>query len=343
MAMLSAMRESAERGIVIKGGKFLENYSEADTFIFDKTGTLTVAAPKVTGVYLFADMDRCNTLKIAACLEEHFTHTLARAVVKQAEIEGINHREEHAEVKYIVAHGVASELKGERVLIGSSHFIFDDEKISCTDEEKAQIEKISESGDTLLYLAIGSRLAGVISISDPLRPEAREVLNKLRAKGINHIAIITGDGAKTAKKISEQIGADLYKAQMLPADKSAYVSEMKAKGCTVAMVGDGINDSLALSTADIGIAMNGCADIARETADAIICKDSLYSLVDLRILSEKLMRKIRFNNRCIIGVNSILMVAGLAGTLSPATTAMLHNLTTIAVSVNAMRSLLGRK
>lgn len=343
LAMLSAMREGAEKGLVIKGGKFLELLSEADAFIFDKTGTLTAASPKVTGVYPFGGMERREILKIAACLEEHFPHTLARAVVKQAENEGINHREEHAEVKYIVAHGVASELNGKKVLIGSSHFIFDDEKTECGDEEKSRMEKISESGDTLLYLAMGGRLAGVITIADPLRPEAREVINRLRSRGVKHIAMITGDGVKTARKVAGEIGADLYKAQALPSDKSAYVKEMKEKGYKVAMVGDGINDSPALSAADIGIAMNGCADIAREVADAVIYEESLCGLIDLRILSERLMAKMRFNNKCIIGINSGLIAAGLAGALTPATTAFLHNITTVAVSVNAMRPLFEKR
>lgn len=343
LAMLSAMREGAEKGVLIKGGKFLENLSEADTVVFDKTGTLTAASPKVTGVYAFGKYERKEILKISACLEEHFPHTLARAVVKQAEIENINHREEHAEVKYIVAHGIASELNGEKVVIGSPHFVFEDEKVTCSHEAKSKIEEISESGDTILYLAIGGELVGLIAISDPLRPEAREVINKLRHRGIKHVAMITGDGVKTAKKVAREIGADIYKAQVLPGDKSAYVEEMKAKGNKVAMVGDGINDSPALSAADIGIAMNGCADIAREVADAVIYDDSLYGLVDLQVLSQRLMKKINFNNKVIIGVNSLLIAAGLSGRLTPATTALLHNVTTVAVSMNAMRPLLGSK
>ncbi|MBQ3032980.1 MAG: heavy metal translocating P-type ATPase [Deferribacterales bacterium] len=343
LAMLSAMREGAERGLVIKGGKFLENLSEADTIIFDKTGTLTTAAPKVTGVYTFGNMDRREVLKIAACLEEHFPHTLARAVVKQAEAENINHREEHTQVKYIVAHGIASELKGEKVLIGSAHFIFDDENVTCTQEERAEIDKISQSGDSMLYLAVGGRLAGIITIADPLKPEAREVINKLRQQGLSHVAMITGDGVKAAKKIAESIGADIYQGQVLPGDKSAYVDLMKKKGHKVAMVGDGINDSPALSAADVGIAMNNCADIAREVADIVLFDDSLYGLVDLRILSQRLMAKIRFNNRFIVGVNSALIVAGLTGALTPATTALLHNISTVAVSANAMRPLLGER
>lgn len=343
LAIISAMREGAEKGVLIKGGKFLENLSEADTIIFDKTGTLTAANPQVTGVYPFGKYDRRETLKIAACLEEHFPHTLARAVVKQAEIENINHREEHAEVKYIVAHGVASMLNGEKVVIGSAHFVFDDENVTCSDEVKAKIDEISESGDTILYLAIGGDLAGIITISDPLRPEARQVINKLRNRGVKHVAMITGDGMKTAKKVAKEIGADIYKAQVLPEDKSAYVHEMKSKGKKVAMVGDGINDSPALSAADIGIAMNGCADIAREVADAVMLDDNLYGLVDLQILSQRLMKKIKFNNNVIIGVNSLLIAAGLSGRLTPASTALLHNITTVAVSANAMKPLLGSK
>ncbi len=338
LAVLSAMREAGREHITVKGGKFLEAVASADTIVFDKTGTLTHACPRVACVIPFNGKEEAEMLRLAACLEEHFPHSMANAVVEAAERRGLRHEERHGKVEYLVAHGIASSVDGERVRIGSAHFIFEDEKCVVPAEERAKFDALPPEFSQL-YLAIDGVLSAVICISDPLREEARAVLSALRNLGVKNLVMLTGDSPRTAASIAEQLGVDDFRAGVLPADKAEYVAAMRREGHTVLMVGDGINDSPALSEADAGIAISDGAAIAREIADITIAADSLWELVRLRQLAMGLMRRIQNNYRFVIGFNGALIGLGVAGILPPTTSAMLHNLSTLGVSLHSMTAL----
>lgn len=339
IASLSAMKEAANKGIVIKGSKYLEETATADTIIFDKTGTLTYASPKVVEIIGFNNYSEYEVLKTAACLEEHFPHPLSRAVVQKAQDEGIDHKEEHAKVEYIVAHGIVSTLHNEKVAIGSYHFIFDDEKTKINKEEVKIIEKAAAKCSSILYLAIGDKLMGIILIDDPVIENAAQIVDDLRKSGIEQVVMITGDGEKAASKAAAVIKADDYISQALPEDKTNYVKKLRKKGHKVLMTGDGINDSPALAAANAGIAMKGSSDIAGETADIILNDKGIESLLDTRILGQNLLKRISFNNKVIIAGNSILILLGLLGKIRPATAALIHNTLTVGISINSMKPL----
>ena len=338
LAVLSAMREAGREHITVKGGKFLEAVASADTIVFDKTGTLTHACPRVVRVIPFRGKDEAEMLRLAACLEEHFPHSMANAVVEEAKRRDLRHEERHAKVEYLVAHGIASSVDGEQVRIGSAHFIFEDEKCVVPAEERAKFDALPPEFSQL-YLAIDGVLSAVICISDPLREEARAVLSALRNLGVKNLVMLTGDSPRTAASIAEQLGVDGFRAGVLPADKAEYVAAMRREGHTVLMVGDGINDSPALSEADAGIAISDGAAIAREIADITIAADSLWELVRLRQLTMGLMYRIQNNYRFVIGFNGALIGLGVAGILPPTTSAMLHNLSTLGVSLHSMTAL----
>ena len=350
LAVLSAMGEAGRAHITVKGGKFLEAVAEADTIVFDKTGTLTHACPRVARIDTFCGKDEEEMLRLAACLEEHFPHSMANAVVEEARRRGLTHEEYHSKVDYIVAHGVASTVSGiwalpegktERVLIGSAHFIFEDEKCIVPEDERGRFDALPAEYSQL-YLAIDGRLAAVISISDPLREEAREVLAALRRLGIKEAVMLTGDSPRTAEAIAKQLGVDTLRAGVLPSDKAGFVARRRAEGHRVIMVGDGINDSPALSEADCGIAISDGAAIAREIADVTIAADSLWELVRLRRIAMALMARIKANYRFVIGFNAALIALGAAGILPPAASALLHNLSTLGVSLHSMGRLTER-
>ena len=335
LAVLSAMREAGRAHITVKGGKFLEVAAAADTIVFDKTGTLTHACPQVTQVVPFGGKEETEMLRLAACLEEHFPHSMANAVVEEAKRRGLRHEEYHSKVEYLVAHGIASTVNGERVLIGSAHFVFEDEGCVIPEGEQERFDALPPEYSHL-YLAIGGQLAAVICISDPLREEAKEVLSALRALGITSTVMLTGDSYRTAAAIAAQVGVDDFRAGVLPADKAEYVARLRREGHTVLMVGDGINDSPALSEADTGIAISDGAAIAREIADITIAADNLWELVELRRIAMALMARIHSNYRFVIGFNGALIALGVAGVLPPATSATLHNLSTLGVSLRSM-------
>ena len=339
LAVLSAMREAGREHITVKGGKFLEAVAKADTIVFDKTGTLTHACPRVAKIVPFNGKEETEMLRLAACLEEHFPHSMANAVVEEARCRGLRHEERHAKVEYLVAHGIASSVDGEQVRIGSAHFIFEDEKCVIPEDEQAKFDALSPAFSQL-YLAINGVLSAVICISDPLREEARDVLSALQDLGVKNAVMLTGDSPRTAAAIAEQLGVDDFQAGVLPSDKADYVAALRREGHTVLMVGDGINDSPALSEADAGIAISDGAAIAREIADITIAADSLWELVRLRQLAMALMHRIQNNYRFVIGFNGALIGLGVAGVLPPATSAMLHNLSTIGVSMRSMTNLL---
>ena len=338
LAVLSAMREAGREHITVKGGKFLEAVAKADTIVFDKTGTLTHACPRVAEVVPFNGKDEAEMLRLAACLEEHFPHSMANAVVEEARRRGLRHEERHATVEYLVAHGIASSVDGEQVRIGSAHFIFEDEQCVIPEDEQAKFDALSPAFSQL-YLAIDGVLSAVICISDPLREEAKDVLSALRGLGVKNAVMLTGDSPRTAAAIAEQLEVDDFRAGVLPSDKADYVAALRREGHTVLMVGDGINDSPALSEADAGIAISDGAAIAREIADITIAADSLWELVRLRELSMALLHRIQNNYRFVIGFNGALIGLGVAGVLPPATSAMLHNLSTLAVSLHSMIAL----
>ena len=338
LAVLSAMREAGREHITVKGGKFLEAVAGADTIVFDKTGTLTHACPRVVQVVPFGGRDEAEMLRLAACLEEHFPHSMANAVVAEAKRRGLTHEEYHSKVEYLVAHGIASAVDGEQVRIGSAHFIFEDEGVQIPTEEQARFDALP-SEYSQLYLAIDGELAAVLCISDPLREEAHSVLEALRGLGLHHTVMLTGDSPRTAAAIASQAGVDEFRAGVLPADKADYVAALRRQGHTVLMVGDGINDSPALSEADAGIAISDGAAIAREIADITIAADSLWELVRLRQLAMALMTRIHANYRFVIGFNGVLIALGMAGVLPPAASAMLHNLSTLGVSLHSMCAL----
>ena len=338
LAVLSAMREAGRAHITVKGGKFLEAVAAADTIVFDKTGTLTHACPRVAQVVSFGGKEESEMLRLAACLEEHFPHSMANAVVEEAKRRGLRHEEYHSKVEYLVAHGIASTVDEERVLIGSAHFIFEDEGCVIPEGEQERFDALPPEYSHL-YLAVGGQLAAVICISDPLREEAKEVLSALRALGIASTVMLTGDSYRTAAAIAAQVGVDDFRAGVLPADKAEYVARLRREGHTVLMVGDGINDSPALSEADAGIAISDGAAIAREIADITIAADSLWELVELRRIAMALMARIHSNYRFVIGFNGALIALGVAGVLPPAASATLHNLSTLGVSLRSMSRL----
>ena len=338
LAVLSAMREAGRANITVKGGKFLEAAAAADTIVFDKTGTLTHACPKVVEVVPFGGKNEQEMLRLAACLEEHFPHSMANAVVAEAKRRGLKHEEYHSKVEYLVAHGIASTVNGEKVLIGSAHFVFEDEQCQIPEGDQERFDALPPEYSHL-YLAAGGKLAAVICIADPLREETRDVLNALRLLGIQRTVMLTGDSHRTAAAIAVQAGVDDFCAEVLPGDKAAYVAKLRREGHTVLMVGDGINDSPALSEADAGIAISDGAAIAREIADITIAADNLWELVELRRIAMALMKRIHSNYRFVIGFNGTLIALGVLGILPPATSAMLHNISTLGVSLQSMSGL----
>ena len=340
LSIISAMREASDNKMMIKGGKFLENYANADTIVFDKTGTLTNATPKVVDVIPMSDKyTRDDILRMSACIEEHFAHSIATAIVKQAEKEGLNHSEDHSEVQYIVAHGIATEYDGKRAVIGSRHFLFDDEQVKLT---KTQEKKINEEvkEHSVVYLAIDGKLEGLICIDDPVRDEAKYVIEELKRLGIENVIMLTGDSESGAKASAKALGITQYRSQVLPEDKSRIVEELKSQGKTVIMVGDGINDSPALAAADVSVSMKNSSDIAREVADISLLSDNLYDLVTLRKLSVGMLDKINSNYHNIVAVNGSLLLLGVLGTISPSTSSMVHNLSTMLFGVMSTKSVL---
>lgn len=342
LAILAAMREGVKNGVLIKGGKYIEAMAEADTAVFDKTGTLTAAEPRVAKVVPFGGRSREEVLRLAACLEEHFPHPIARAVVRKAAEEELRHEEEHAEVKYMVAHGIASSLRGEKTIIGSRHFVFDDEGTPWTDEQKAAAAEEAERY-SLLYLAIGGALAGIICIEDPLKREAPAVIAELKDEGLTNIVMLTGDGRRAAQKTAAEAGITETCAEMLPQDKAKYIKELREKGRRVVMIGDGINDSPALSEAAVGVTMKHGADIAQEVANVVLLDDRLEGLADARRISSRTMSKIKTNYAAIVGVNTLLILLGLAGRVTPRTSAILHNLTTLLACGRALSPVLKKQ
>ena len=342
ITVLSAIREAGENHITVKGGKFLEAVADADTIVFDKTGTLTKATPTVKDVVVFGEYPKEEALRIAACLEEHFPHSMAKAVVDAAKERNLSHEEMHSKVEYIVAHGISSYINDKKVVIGSSHFVFEDEE--CTIDPQYQ-----DRYDTLppeyshLYLAIEHKLAAVICIEDPLREEAAEMVKSLKAAGITKVVMMTGDSERTAAAIAKRVGVDEYYAEVLPEDKANFVEKEKSEGRKVIMIGDGINDSPALSAADAGIAISDGAEIAREIADITIAADDLREVVTLKLLSNLMLKRIHRNYRRIVGINSGLIVLGVTGMIQPTMSALLHNTSTLLISLRSMRNLLPEK
>ncbi len=339
LSVLSAIREAGRYGITVKGGKYLESVAKSDTIVFDKTGTLTKARPTVKEVYSFCRKSPDEMLRIAACLEEHFPHSMAKAVVKAAKEKGLEHEEMHSKVEYIVAHGIASYINETKVVIGSYHFVFEDEK--CTvDDAYNDLFKSLPKEYSHLYLAEDSRLSAVICIEDPLREEAATVIEALKNAGIKKTVMMTGDNSHTAEAIARKTGISEFYSEVLPEDKAAFIEKEKSLGSAVIMVGDGINDSPALSAADVGVAISDGAEIAREISDITISADSLNEIVTLKVLSGMLMRRIDLNYRLIVGINAFLIVLGIGGFITPASSALLHNASTLAISVKSMRNLL---
>lgn len=339
LAVLSAMREAGLHHITVKGGRFLEAVSEADTIVFDKTGTLTYAAPKVAAVVPFGGREEEEMLRLAACLEEHYPHSMANAVVQEAKNRDLRHEERHSRVEYVVAHGISSMIDEERVLIGSYHFIFQDEGCFVRPEEQEKFDSLPEAYSHL-YMAISGELAAVICIEDPLRKEARDVVDRLHGLGISRVVMMTGDNEKTARAVAAAVGVDEYHAEVLPEDKAAFIKTEHAAGRKVIMVGDGVNDSPALSEADAGIAISAGAAIAREIADITVSADHLSALVTLKLLSDALMKRIQRNYRFIIAFNLMLIGLGAGGVLQPAASALLHNMSTLGISLESMTNLL---
>lgn len=340
LSIISAMREASDNRMMVKGGKFLESYANADTIVFDKTGTLTNATPKVVDVIpMSRRYKRDDILRMAACIEEHFAHSIATAIVKQAEEEGLKHEEDHSEVQYIVAHGIVTEYDGKRAVIGSRHFLFDDENVKVTKTQEKKIEKNAKE-HSVVYLAIDGKLEGIICIDDPVREEAKYVIEELKQLGIENVIMLTGDSESGAKSSAKALGITEYKSQVLPEDKSRIVEELQAEGKTVIMVGDGINDSPALAAADISVSMKNSSDIAREVADISLLSDDLYDLVTLRKLSVGMLDKINSNYRNIVAVNGSLLVLGVLGVIPPSTSSMIHNFSTMLFGVMSTKSVL---
>ena len=339
IAVLSAMRESAQYHISVKGGKFLENIAKADTIVFDKTGTLTHATPTVAQIVPFGGHSETEMLRLAACLEEHYPHSIANAVVEEAKRRGLDHQEYHSQVQYIVAHGISSMVEGEKVIIGSAHFVFEDERCVIPDGEQEKYEQLDPSYSHL-YLCIGGTLAAVLCICDPLRTEAAQAVRALHDCGISRVVMMTGDNRRTAQAVARAVGVDEVHAEVLPEDKAAYIRQAREKGHTVIMVGDGVNDSPALSEADVGVAISTGAAIAQEIADITVSSEDLMALVTLRQLSCALMARIHRNYRFIIGFNCSLIGLGLIGILPPTASALLHNMSTLGISMKSMTNLL---
>ena len=339
ISVLSAIREASHYQVTVKGGKYLEAMSEADTIVFDKTGTLTKAQPTVVDVIPFCEAQSDELLRIAACLEEHFPHSMAKAVVDAAAQKGLVHEEIHSKVEYIVAHGISSFVEGKKVVIGSAHFIFEDEKCVVPEGYQSRFDSLPEEYSHL-YLAVDGKLCAVICIEDPLREEAAEVIQELKKVGIKNVVMMTGDSERTARAIAARVGVDRYFAEVLPEDKAHFVEKAKANGSKVIMIGDGINDSPALSAADVGIAISDGAEIAREIADVTVGADNLYQIVTLKQISNALMKRIHTNYRRIVAINAGLIVLGVAGVIQPTTSALLHNSSTLVISLESMKNLL---
>ena len=342
IAVLAAMRECQEHRITVKGGKFLEAVAEAETVVFDKTGTFTKAQPTVAEVVTFGENDRDSMLRLAACLEEHFPHSIANAVVAQAKKEGLDHEEMHSKVEYVVAHGISSQVNGEKVIIGSYHFVFEDEKTRIPEGENQKFEELPLEYSHL-YLAVSGKLAAVICIEDPLRKEAKDIVPALKKAGIRKVVMMTGDSERTARAIAGKTGVDQFYAEVLPEDKASYIEKEKAKGRKVLMVGDGVNDSPALSAANAGVAVSGGAEIAREIADITISGEDLHQLVTLKRAGNCLMKRIHRNYRFVIGFNTGLIILGLAGILAPGTSAFLHNMSTLGITLESMTNMLDKE
>jgi len=339
IAVLSAMRECNQYNISVKGGKFLEAAAKADTIVFDKTGTLTYAQPKVAKIVTFGNRAENDMLRLAACLEEHYPHSLANAVVEEAKARGLNHEEYHSKVEYVVAHGISSTVENRKVVIGSYHFVFEDENCRIPDGDEQKFEDISDEYSHL-YLAVSGVLTAVICISDPLRKEAKDAIKALHALGVKNVVMMTGDNEKTAAAVAREVGVDEYHAEVLPEDKAKFIREEKTAGRTVIMIGDGVNDTPALSEADVGIAINTGAAIAKEIADITISSEDLFEIVKLRELASALTKRIDKNYRFIVGFNFMLIVLGVAGFIQPTTSAMLHNMSTLGISLKSMTNLL---
>lgn len=339
ISVLSAIREASSYKITVKGGKFLEQVEAADTIVFDKTGTLTKAKPTVVNVVPFVEEDPEELLRMAACLEEHFPHSMARAVVDAAQEKGLNHEEMHSKVEYIVAHGISSVVDGKKVVIGSHHFVFEDEGCVIPEQMKERFDSLEEEYSHL-YLAVEGQLVAAISIEDPLREEAPGAVARLHEVGFEKIVMLTGDSEKTARSVAKKVGVDAYYAEVLPEEKAQFVEREKLNGRKVIMVGDGINDSPALSAADVGIAINDGAQIAREIADITIDAGNLYELIVLKQISKELAKRVKTNYRRILGINSALILLGVCGVIQPTTSALIHNFSTLAVSVSSMKDML---
>ena len=339
ISVLSAIREAGAHNITVKGGKYMEAAANATTIVFDKTGTLTEARPTVRKVVSFCEQSEDELLRMAACLEEHFPHSMAKAVVEAARKRGLEHEEMHSKVNYIVAHGISTTIEGKRVVIGSHHFVFEDEKCSVREPWIRQFETLPEEC-SLLYLAIEHELAAVVCIEDPLRKEAADVVRALKATGLEKVVMMTGDSEKTAASVARRVGVDAYYSEVLPEDKAKFVEQERASGRTVILIGDGINDSPALSAANVGIAIRDGAQIAQEIADITISAENLWEIVMLRRLSEALMRRIQKNYRSIVGINATLILLGVTGILQPTTSALLHNMSTLTISLTNMKNLL---
>ena len=342
ISVLSAIREASLYDITVKGGKFLEAIAEADTIVFDKTGTLTKAEPTVAKIETFCDRSEEDLLRIAACLEEHFPHSMAKAVVDAAKKKSLDHEEKHSKVEYIVAHGISTQLEGKKTIIGSHHFVFEDEKCHIPEGKEKLFEQLPLEYSHL-YLAIEGELAAVICIEDPLREEAADAIRALKESGISKVVMMTGDSDRTARAIAARVGVDQYFSEVLPEDKACFVEQEKAAGRKVIMVGDGVNDSPALSAADVGIAISDGAELAREIADVTIAAEDLFEVVTLRKLSKRLMKRIYRNYKVIVGFNSALIAGGIAGVLQPTTSALLHNTSTLLIAMESMKPLLNEE
>ena len=337
IATMKAISQASDMDVIVKGGRFLENLSKADTIVFDKTGTLTKSEPNLAKVIALTDINEDECLRIAACLEEHFPHSIANAVVKAAKDKDLHHEEMHSKPEYIVAHGIKAYIADRMALIGSEHFVLEDEGIEISDQTREMIDKLKENY-SLLYLAFADRLIAVLCIEDPLRPEAKAVIKELRKLGINEIAMLTGDAENAASAVAKSLGLDYYKSQVLPEDKEAYIKKKKAEGRKVIMIGDGINDSVALSASDVGIAMHQGADIAKEISDISIGTDSLEGLIEVIKLSRAMDRKIKSNYKKIIGINSSLIILGVLGLLSNTNSSLIHNMSTVAIAGQNMNN-----
>lgn len=342
ISVISAMKEASDNKIMVKGGKHLEAYANADTIVFDKTGTLTNAHPVLEKVIPCGKYDRDEVLRISACIEEHFAHSVATAIVKQAEIEGLHHEEDHSEVEYIVAHGISTTYDGKKAIIGSRHFVEEDEGIRFTKKQEKLIEENAKEY-SVIYLAIGKKLQGILCIADPVRDEAHEVISQLKDLGIENVVMLTGDSENAANRIANDLGITRYKSQVLPEDKASIIQEIKDEGHQVIMVGDGINDSPALSAADVSVAMRNSSDIAREVADISLLSDDLYDLVTLRLLAKGMLDKINTNYRHIVMFNGSLIGLGLLGIIPPTTSSLLHNLSTMLFGYRSTKSVLDEK